>query len=163
MPFESITWLPICGGLTAVGLVFSFLAFRRRGAAAGMRLAAWSLLPVAALLTGALSALWVVGSTIVGFVTSLVFNPVVWAGVAVTGLSVVLFVVSGVMRARKLARADAITAAPAAPAADKPGRAAPARPVQQPAGKPAVAPPKSRTNDDDFSDIEDILKKRGIS
>lgn len=160
MPFNAIAWLPICAGLTAVGLVFSFLALRRRGAAAGMRLAAWSLLPLAALLTGALSALWTVGSTLVGFVTSLVFNPVVWAGVAVAGLSVVLFVVSGVLRARKLARADAVTAAPAA---DKPGKAAPARPVQQPAGKPAVAPPKSRTNDDDFSDIEDILKKRGIS
>lgn len=159
MPIDQMTWLPICAGLTAVGLVLSFLALRRRGAAAGMRLAAWSLLPLAALLTGALSALWTVGSTLVGFVTSLVFNPVVWAGVAVTGLAVVLFVVSGVLRSRKLARAD--SAAPSAATAVKP--AAPGKAVQQPAGKPAVAPPKSRTNDDDFSDIEDILKKRGIS
>uniref|UniRef100_UPI001C5E5659 cellulose synthase n=1 Tax=Nonomuraea rhizosphaerae TaxID=2665663 RepID=UPI001C5E5659 len=106
MDFNQIAWLPLCVGVTIAGLVLSFLAFRRRGAAAGMRTTAWALLPLAAYLTGALQALWTIGTTIVGFVTSLVFNPVVWAGVAVTGLSVVLFVVSGVMRGRKLARAD---------------------------------------------------------
>lgn len=156
MPYEQIAWFPLCAALTGVGLVLSFLAFRRRGAIAGMRVTAWALLPIAAFLTGALQALWTIGSTIVGFVTSLVFNPSVWIGVAVTALSVVLFVVSGILRGRKLARADA-AASPAV--GDKPA----AKPVQQPAGKPAVAAPKPRTNDDDFSDIEDILKKRGIS
>lgn len=159
--FNSIAWLPLCAGATGVGLVFSFLLLRRRGAVAAMRLVAWSLLPMAAYLTGALNALWTIGSTVVSFVTSLVFNPLTWAGVALAGLSVVLFMVSGVIRARRLSAAapaaQEASAAPARPAAEKkPGRTAPA-------AKPAIAQQKPKTNDDDFSDIEDILKRRGIS
>ncbi|WP_344895785.1 cellulose synthase, partial [Nonomuraea antimicrobica] len=100
--FNTIAWLPLCAGVSIAGLVLAFLAFRRRGAAAGMRVTAWALLPLAAFLTGALQALWTVGTTVAGFVTGLVFNPGVWAGVALAGLSVVLFVVSGVIRGRKL-------------------------------------------------------------
>ncbi|MEV0349672.1 cellulose synthase [Nonomuraea sp. NPDC050680] len=174
MTFEQIYWLPLCAGVTIAGLVLSFLAFRRRGAAAGMRMAAWALLPLAAYLTGALQSLWTIGATIVSFVTSLIFNPLVWAGVAVTGLSVVLFVASGFMRSRKLkvARDGKPGKAAEAPAAPQP-RAVGQRTGQtagqttgqatgQPAGKPAAAAAK-KNNDDDFSDIEDILKRRGIS
>ncbi|MFG3438688.1 cellulose synthase [Nonomuraea sp. NPDC047897] len=167
MTFTQIAWLPLCAGVTIAGLVLSFLAFRRRGAAAGTRVAAWALLPLAAYLTGALQALWTIGTTVVGFFTSLVFNPVVWAGVAVAGLSVVLFVVSGVLRGRKLAKASktskASTAGPAQPKAQGETRGGEKpREVPAQAGKPAVAAPAERKSDDDFSDIEDILRRRGI-
>ncbi|MEV4013581.1 cellulose synthase [Nonomuraea angiospora] len=155
--FNSIAWLPLCAGLTAVGLVFSFLAFRRRGAASGMRTAAWALLPVAAYLTGALQALWTIGTTVVGFVTQLVFNPLVWAGVAVAGLSVVLFVASGVMRGRKLASFRRKTSGEAPDVKPSANKTAP-KPQQ-----PAVAPKQPAKAEDDFSDIEALLKKRGIS
>ncbi|MFI6601089.1 cellulose synthase [Nonomuraea sp. NPDC050536] len=154
MGFNQIAWLPLCVAVTAVGLVFSYLALRRRGVAAGLRMAAWSLLPMAAYLTGALQSIWTIGATVVSFVTSLIFNPLVWAGVAVTGLSVVLFVVSGVMRGRKLRRTDG---------GKQPKQAEAVQPSAKPAtpaGRPAVQAPKK---DDDFSDIEDILKRRGIS
>jgi hypothetical protein len=136
--------------------VLSFLAFRRRGAASGLRVAAWALLPVAAYLTGALQALWNIGATAVGFVTGLVLNPLVWAGIVVAGLSAVLFVVSGVLRGRRLSvgrkkTADAPRQKPVQPSANT--AAAP---------KPAVAA-KKPAGDDDFSDIEDLLKRRGIS
>ncbi|MDX3104043.1 cellulose synthase [Nonomuraea angiospora] len=159
--FNPLTWLPLCAGLTAVGLVLSFLAFRRRGAASGMRVAAWALLPVAAYLTGALQVLWTIGTTVVGFVTQLVFNPLVWAGVAMAGLSVVLFVASGVMRGRKLAsfRKKAPAEAPAEAPDVKPSANKAAPKPQQ----PAVAPKQSPKAEDDFSDIEALLKKRGIS
>ncbi|MFI7422249.1 cellulose synthase [Nonomuraea sp. NPDC049684] len=153
--FNQIAWLPLCAGVTAVGLVLSFLAFRRRGAAAGMRLAAWFLLPVAAYLTGALSALWTIGATAVGFVTGLVLNPMVWAGVAVAGLAAVLFVVSGVMRGRRLSLGRKKKAAP------EPGGKPPVQPVANKT-QPSVAA-KTPKNDDDFSDIEALLKRRGIS
>ncbi|MGR6917327.1 cellulose synthase [[Actinomadura] parvosata] len=160
--FEQIAWLPLCAGVTIAGLALAFLAFRRRGAAAGMRVTAWALLPVAAYLTGALQALWTIGTTVVGFVTSLVFNPAVWAGVAVAGLSVVLFVVSGVMRGRRLSlgrrkKSKDDAAPPAQGAAARPAAAA-GRPQ-----KPAVAPKPAAKSDDDFSDIEELLKRRGIS
>ncbi|WP_062348624.1 hypothetical protein [Herbidospora yilanensis] len=157
MTFEQIAWLPLCAGLTAVGVVLAFLAFRRRGAAAGLRATAWALLPLAAYLTNALKTLWNIVSSIVGFVTGLVLSPTVWAGVALAGLSVVLFLVSGVMRGRTLrmgrrSRPERKAAAPA-PAAQA------GRPAE--VTKPMARPVESKN--DDFSDIEDILKKRGIS
>jgi hypothetical protein len=190
--FEAIAWLPLCAGASIAGLVMAFLAFRRRGAAAGMRVTAWALLPIAAYLTGALKALWTIGSTVVGFVASLVFNPVVWAGVAVAGLSAVLFVVSGVMRGRKLSAGrkkdrgeqpvGGAAAGPPVPGraqaagqvgpAGQAGQPAPAqqrqaqRPAQrqaQPAPAPKASPKKQAAADDDFSDIEELLKRRGIS
>lgn len=157
MTFEQIAWLPLCAGLTAVGVVLAFLAFRRRGAAAGLRATAWALLPLAAYLTNALKTLWNIVSSIVGFVTGLVLSPTVWAGVALAGLSVVLFLVSGVMRGRTLrmgrrSRNERKGSEPA-PAAQ------PGRPAE--ATKPMARPVESKN--DDFSDIEDILKKRGIN
>ncbi|MEV5557512.1 cellulose synthase [Nonomuraea wenchangensis] len=150
------------------GLVLSFLAFRRRGAASGLRVAAWALLPVAAYLTNALPALWTIGSTAVGFVTGLVLNPAVWAGVAVAGLSAVLFVVSGFMRGRRISAGRKDTGegkgtgeTPAQRPA-QPGGAKPAAPAAAP--KPAVAGRQRKAPaDDDFSDIEELLKRRGIS
>ncbi|WP_188194023.1 cellulose synthase [Nonomuraea sp. SYSU D8015] len=161
MDFTQIAWFPLCAGLTAVGLVLSFLAFRRRGAASGIRVAAWALLPLAAYLTKALQTLWNIGAAVVTFVTSLVFNPTVWAGVAVAGLSAVLFVVSGVMRGRKLSMGrkktggDTPAQQPVQPGANKPAATA-GKP------KPAVTAQKAG-GDDDFSDIEELLKRRGIS
>ncbi|MEV0595149.1 cellulose synthase [Nonomuraea cavernae] len=159
MTFDQIAWLPLCVGVTIAGLALSFLAFRRRGAAAGLRTTAWALLPLAAYLTGALSSLWTVGATLVGFVTGLAFNPIVWSGVALTGLSVVLFVVSGVLRGRSAAKGAGPAKAKQAPRAAE-GTAAPKGTAA--AGKPAVEATKKPKNDDDFSDIEEMLRRRGI-
>ncbi|MER5623172.1 cellulose synthase [Streptosporangium sp. NPDC002544] len=178
MSFNQIAWLPLCAGVTGVGLVLSFLLMRRRGVAAGLRAAAWSLLPVAAFLTGALPTLWQIGTAIIGFLTGLVFNPVVWSGVAVTGLAVVLFLVSGFLRGRRLraaassaSSAPPVSSAPSAPAvaaAGPGGRGGAATAATQPLPKhkaapaPASGPAAKPAADDDFSDIEDILKRRGI-
>ncbi|MGS2644732.1 cellulose synthase [Streptosporangium sp. LJ11] len=190
MSFEQIAWLPLCAGVTGVGLVLSFLLMRRRGAAAGLRAAAWSLLPVAAYLTGALPTLWQIGTAIGGFVTGLAFNPVVWAGVGVAGLSALLFLVSGFLRGRRLraaassgssgsgaspapvasapaasGRRGAVTpGAPAAPGATAVTQPLPKRtPAPSPVSKAAGSRPAAKpAADDDFSDIEDILKRRGI-
>ena len=45
--YDKIAWLPLCAGLTGLGLVLSYLVMRRRGIASGLRWAAWSLLPIA--------------------------------------------------------------------------------------------------------------------
>ncbi|MFJ2032613.1 cellulose synthase [Streptosporangium sp. NPDC087985] len=166
MSFEQIAWLPLCAGVTGVGLVLSFLLMRRRGAVAGLRGVAWSLLPLAAYLTGALPTLWRIGTAIAGFFAGVVFDPMVWAGVAVTGLSLLLFLVTGVLRRRRTAG----PVAPEAPAVRAP--AAPGRPVApggtatQPLPQPKAAPAAKAAAkpgaDEDFSDIEDILKRRGI-
>jgi hypothetical protein len=184
MSYGSIEWLPLTVGLTVLGLIFSYFAYKRRGIRSGMMGAAWSLLPVAAYMTGATEMLWKVGTAIGQFGTGFVFSPVKWAGIGVTGLAVALFLAAGgrVRRraardARRVARADrkAQAKGPAAsPALAEPKGAAagtqilPTRRQQVPAERTASATPARgarqapASDDDDLKDIEDILRKRGI-
>ena len=152
MTYSQFAWLPLCGGLTLLGLIASWVVWRRRGAAAGLRWAAWSLLPMAAYLTHAVKMLWQIGSAIGSFATSFIFSPQVWSGVALTGLAIVLFVVSGSMRRRGRGRK-------AATAADGPA----STPAGTPAGK-ALKPAKSKAPavDDDLGDVADILRRHNI-
>ena len=101
--YDKIAWLPLCGGLTGLGLVLSYLVMRRRGIGAGLRGAAWSLLPIAAYLTGSIEMFWKMGVAIGDFAKGFVFSPRVWSGIALAGLAVVLFVVSGPLRRRRVA------------------------------------------------------------
>ncbi|WP_046471904.1 hypothetical protein [Allosalinactinospora lopnorensis] len=149
------------GGLTAVGLIISWVVWRRRGAAAGLRGVAWSLLPLAAGLVGLMSTIWRLGFDIVSFFFGLVFNPVVWAGVVVAGLAVVLWVVSGVMRARGIGTGSGPKAEKAATGAGG-GTEVPSG--QRPSNQVASAPASKRKSGggDDFGEIEDLLRKHGI-
>ncbi|HEX3388629.1 MAG TPA: cellulose synthase [Streptosporangiaceae bacterium] len=151
MTYSQFAWLPLCGGLTLLGLIASWVVWRRRGAAAGLRWAAWSLLPIAAYLTHAVKMLWQIGSAIGNFATSFIFSPQVWAGVAVTGLAIVLFVVSGTLRGRsRKSGADGATRPASAPAGAPPGKAL----------KPAKS--KATAADDDLGDVADILRRHNI-
>ena len=99
--YDQIVGLPLCAGLTGLGLVLSYLAMRRRGLRAGLRGAAWSLLPLAAYLTGAVKMFWKIGVAIGDFATGFVLSTRVWSGIAVAGLAAVLFLVSGGLRRRR--------------------------------------------------------------
>ena len=136
--------------LTLLGAFWTWLAFRRRGLASGVRGAAFTLLPAAAWLTGTMEMFTEIGGSVADWATSLVFSPIVWTGVILTGLSVVLFGVSGALRKRELGRSDG--ARPASVADGKPGKALPRSRGQ-------AAPPV----DDDMAEIEALLKKRGIT
>ena len=98
--FSDLTLLPFCVGLTLLGLIGSWAAAKRRGTTAGVRGVAWSLLPVSLYLTGLLEMLWDVVKAASDWIVNLVFSPSVWAGVALFGVSVVLFVLTGVLRGR---------------------------------------------------------------
>src|ERR1700734_3469402 len=104
--YNSIAWLPLCAGLTGLGLVASFFLMRRRGLGSGLRGAAWSLLPLAAYLTGSIQMFWKIGVAIADFAKGLVFSAQVWSGIAGAGLAVVLFVVPGPLRRRRGSRGD---------------------------------------------------------
>jgi hypothetical protein len=167
MTYDQIAWLPLCAGLTAAGVALAYLAFRRRGLSAGLRMTAWALLPLAAYLTDALKTIWNIGTSLVSFATGLVFSPSVWAGVVLAGVSLLLFFVSGGIRGRTLSKFRAMGrkapagGAPAAVSAEGPTRPLPSARKAE-AAKPA-ARPAAKPDSDDFSDIEDLLKKRGIS
>src|ERR1700730_19388267 len=104
--YDQIVSLPLCGGLTALGLVLSYFVMRRRGLGSGLRGAAWSLLPLAAYLTGSVKMFWKIGVAIADFAKGFVFSTEVWSGIAVAGLAALLFVVSGPLRRRRGRRGD---------------------------------------------------------
>ena len=75
MSYSDISWLPLTAGLTILGLVLSYLAYRRRGLRPALMGTAFSLLPIAAYLTGATEMLWKIGAAIGQFGTGFVFSP----------------------------------------------------------------------------------------
>jgi hypothetical protein len=183
MSYGSIEWLPLTLGLTIVGVLLSYLTYRRRGLRPAMMVIAWSLLPIAAYLTGATEMFWKIGAAIGKFGTDFVFSPEKWAGIGVTGLAVALFLAAGgrtrrraSREARKAAKADRGkgeaegTSTPPAlgKARTKPGtQVLPAERQRVPAERATAATPakgsrKSAPDDDDLKDVEDILRKRGI-
>jgi hypothetical protein len=155
---DATTWQALGATLTVLGLLISVLLWRRRGPASGIRGVAWSLLPLAAGLTGTLRLLWQIGNNVVDWAVRLVFSPVVWAGVVLAGISIALFAVSAAMRARGLgatARPRPATAPGATPASSPASAQLPSRRSRK-AAEPAV-------QDKDRDDIEAILRKHGIS
>jgi hypothetical protein len=156
----------ICGGLTAAGLVLSYFRFRRAGARSGLRLAALSLLPLAAYLTGTVTLITRLSSAVASFAGSFVFSTKTWAGVVLAGIAVMTLLASGgipLPGRRKGKKARAVPPG-AQQAAGIPGAGGPA---QIGAGPGKIARPGKRgapaAADDDFGDIEEILRRRGIS
>jgi hypothetical protein len=168
MSFSQIPWFFLCGGLTAVGLIGSWFALRRRGPRAAARWLAWALLPIALYLVGILQVLWRFGVAIGDFFGGLAFSPKVWSGVILAGISLVLFVVTGGLRGRskrKRAKAEpdsqppatrALSAAPPAAASD--GMASRPKAAPVPAKRKGAAP-----DDEDFGEVAAILKRHGIN
>jgi hypothetical protein len=148
---DDILLFAISLGLTVVGLVGSWGAYRRRGAASGMRGAAWSLVPMGAYLTGTTK-----------FLADLALSPSKWAGVIVVGLAVVLYMVSGVLLRRGAGQGEADAAGGGAAKAQKSPKAAKG-PARRPAkGAVEQGKPDASGLGDDLGDIQEILKRRGI-
>jgi hypothetical protein len=170
--FNDLTLLPFCVGLTLLGLIASWAAWRRRGLAAGTRGVAWSLLPVSLYMTGLLKLLWDVLKSVTTWFAHLIFSPTVWAGVALFGVSVVLYVVSGVARSR---RGDApASKSDAKPAANNSASASASQaigeltatgpaPASAKPAKSGKASKSAKKESSEFDEIEDILKRHGIN
>ncbi|MEU7379476.1 MULTISPECIES: hypothetical protein [unclassified Streptomyces] len=145
----------VCSAVSAAGLgIAAVTAYRRRFLAAA-RIAAYSLIPVALAMTG-----------VVGWLAGTAFSPTAWAGFGLLGAAWLLFASTRAVERRRggtrKERKEAARAAErgaVAPAASAPslGPGQAARSSGRPAAKPAAS-----GGDDDFSDIEAILKKHGI-
>ncbi|MEV5431364.1 hypothetical protein [Streptomyces sp. NPDC052701] len=140
----------VCSAVSAAGLgIAAVTAYRRRFLTAA-RIAAYSLVPLGLVLTG-----------VVDWLADTAFSPTAWAGFGLLGLAWVLFATTRTVErrrggTRKERRAAARAARPegVAPAASAPS-------LGQGSG-PAARPATARRGEDDFSDIEAILKKHGI-
>ena len=155
MSIDAATWQALGLVLTLVGLGISALVWARRGPARGLRGVAWSLLPLAAGLTGVLRLAWEIADSVLHWAARLVFSPVVWLGLVVAGVSVALFVVSGWM----LRRTSPSRSEPAGVGAPG-GKALPRS--RRPAAGTEPGSTGSATAGDDMADIEEILRKHGI-
>jgi hypothetical protein len=155
------TWNSIGGGIcvavSAVGLIISFLVWRRKGATRGMRAVAWSLIPLVAYLTNAVLLLGRIVNAIVRFAGSFVFSPKSWAGVIVLGVAVVLFLISGGLPLVRWRRSRERKKEAAGREDGAVGRSGPPAVTAPRRGTPAPRPA-----DDDLSEVEEILRNRGI-
>ena len=145
---DDVTWAALTAALTVLFGLYTVWAFRQRGAAAGTRGLALTLLPAAAWLTGTLRMFTRIADAIADWATSLVFDPRVWSGTALAGLSVVLWLVGGYLHGRNAQRAATPT--------ELSGGTSKSLPRAQASGPAAPV-------DDDMADIEAMLRKRGIT
>ena len=151
---DEATWAAFAATLTVLGLVWTWFSYRRRGVAGGMRALGFTLMPVAALLTGTLQMFTEIAGSVTDWASGLVLNPVTWTGIGLAGLGVVLIVVAGVLRDRQLGRA----ADPAATGEV----ASPTRRRDLPEASSTRSPRTQPVVDDEMAEIEALLKKRGI-
>ena len=144
---------PICLTVTIVGLVLSFIAWRKKGLRSGMRGVAWSLLPLAMYLTNAVRLVGRIGSAIVQFAGAFVFSPKAWLGVIFVFISALLFLISGGIPLLSGTRRRSKSRRQRARASQDEATAIAPAPQHQ-----APTPP----GNDDLGDVEEILRRRGI-
>ncbi|MFD7260813.1 hypothetical protein [Streptomyces sp. NPDC059874] len=138
----------ICSAVSAAGLGIAALTAYRKRFLAATRIAAYSLVPVALVMTG-----------VVDWVSGIVFKPTVWIGFGLLGVAWLLFLTTRAVERRGLGKKAGRAPEAVAPAASAPslGAGTASRPQNTAGQKPTAA-----GAGDDFSDIEAILKKHGI-
>ncbi|MCW7941184.1 membrane protein [Streptomyces hygroscopicus] len=145
----------VCSAASVAGLgIAAVTAYRKRFLAAA-RIAAYALVPIGLVMTGA-----------VGWLAHTAFSPTAWAGFGVLAVAWLLFTSTRTVerrggrnrKERRAARAaQREVVAPSSSASSTPALGTGGRPAAPPASAPRAADSK-----DDFSDIEAILKKHGI-
>ncbi|MEY9942562.1 hypothetical protein [Streptacidiphilus sp. MAP5-3] len=159
----------ICMALSAVGVVLAVLTASRGRFRAGIRWLAVALVPTGLWLTGLITVFRQIGHSLASWATHLVFDPRVWIGVVMLGVAVVVLFSTGVRLRRGRGKGTSqgngtsVAAKQPAPAATtgRPAGAGQALPASS-SGKPGTSGGSGGTDLGDFSDIEEILKRRGI-
>src|SRR5215213_7447114 len=150
MSYDSAAWGALAFALSILLGVVTFFRWRNNGLVVALRWAGWTILPVAAWLTGVLELTFEVGESVGDWALDLVFKPSVWLGIVLAGIAAVLFGASALLRARGVGTdPDAPPAAIDASRAKKVSK-------RRSGGDAAIG-------DDDLDDIEAILRKHGIS
>jgi hypothetical protein len=153
---DEAAWGALALTLTLLGGIYTYVAYQRRGVTAALRGASLTLLPVAAWLTGVLKLLTEVGDAVGDWAVRLAFSPSLWAGVALAGLSVVLFVVSGFLANRGVGSEPRPAKTTKAPKAER-------KAIAPSAAVTPASPVVDDGVDAEMAEIEAILRKRGIT
>src|SRR5918997_3670921 len=100
MPAVDTVLLPLCVGLTLLGIIATGIAWRRGNKGRVVQGVALALAPIALYFSGLLRLLWN-GIVAVGtWASTLIFSPAIWLGMALLGLCLVLWVVGGIVARR---------------------------------------------------------------
>jgi hypothetical protein len=144
MTYDAAAWGALAFALSTLLGVVTFFRWRSTGLVAGLRGAAWTIVPVAAWLTGILELAFDIADSVGRWALHLVFSPVVWLGIVLAGVSAVLFGAAAVLGSR---------------------RGGTPRPEQvgSRSRRRGPGPGAAAIGDDDLGDIEAILRKHGIS
>ena len=157
MPAADAVLLPLCLGLTLLGLLVVIVAGRRGRRGRVLQGLALSLAPVALYFSGLLRLVWNGVAAVVGWASRIVFSPAVWFGLSLLAVCIVLWVLGSAVvrrgRGSRLAQQDAKTSQTRSAAVTAGSRTAPAA---------RSKPTTEASVDDDMAEIEALLKSRGI-
>jgi hypothetical protein len=151
MPAVDTVLLPLCVGLSLLGVIATGFAWRRGNKGRVIQGIGLALAPIALYFSGLLRMLWNAAIAVGTWASKIVFSPPVWFGLSLLGLCIVLWVVGGLLARRSSAaksnEVSAQSTANALPAKKAPGK--PGRSQQPPI-------------DEEMAEIEALLKSRGI-
>jgi hypothetical protein len=152
MPALDTVLLPLCVGLSLLGIIATGLAWRRGRKGRVIQGIALALAPIALYFSGLLRLLWDGVVAIGSWASKIIFSPAVWFGLSLLGLCVVLWVIGGVLARRAPARKSTVTGGSGTAGALPAGSGSSRTGAKQPA--PAI--------DEEMAEIEALLKSRGI-
>jgi hypothetical protein len=146
MPAVDTVLLPLCVGLTLLGIIATGVAWRRGNKGRVVQGVALALAPIGLYFSGLLRLLWN-GIVAVGtWASTLILSPAIWLGMALLGLCLVLWVVGGIVARRSKPATKAASGKSSQAALPAKGRSA--------QNQPPV--------DEEMAEIEAMLKARGI-
>jgi len=155
MPAVDTVLLPLCVGLSLLGVIATGLAWRRGNKGRVIQGVGLALAPIALYFSGLLRLLWNAAIAFGTWASKIIFSPAVWFGLSLLGFCIVLWVVGGMVARRS----------PAAKSKDVNAQStANALPAKKGTAKKGTAK-TARTQppiDEEMAEIEALLKSRGI-
>lgn len=162
MPPADTVLLPLCAGIALLGVILTGLAWRRGNKGRVVQGIGVALAPIALYFAGLLSLVWNAVVAVVGWAARVVFTPPVWFGLSLLTVCVVLWVVGGIVAKRTSGR-EKPARTPKSATGSSPAAAVDAgKSESQPKQDQQQSKQQGAPADEDFAEIEELLKKRGI-
>ena len=163
MPAVDTVLLPLCVGLTLLGVIATGIAWRRGNKGRVVQGIGLALAPIALYFSGLLRLLWDAIVAIGNWASKIIFSPAVWFGLSLLALCLVLWVVGGIVARRSpAAKSKAVGKADGKQALPAQSAKGPSSNAQSSKSRAAKTTRNAPPIDDEMAEIEALLKSRGI-